>query len=618
MVIQLEVDADVAGPAQLELRKDIEEVFRRHQLGSQGVHTSGVLISQGWMLGEGITSMLILFPIGVLVTSILIYGVFGRIPLVLLTMFISVIAAVWAVGATSAVFGEISIFVAAMPLLVLVIATADTVHLASAYMAEVEAGEAPNDALLKVIRDVGGACVLTSVTTGVGFLSLMVVPAATVRHAALAAAVGVAAALLLALTLAPIVLSWYPIRPRQARRSTNLINGAVDALVAACRRLTTARPGIVLASLVLLMAGSIWAALSIETDADFSRRFIKKTHPHRQAIDFFSRNLAGANAVEVYLQTDPERLLEPETLQAIHRFQQRLDKLERVQWSTSLVSMLQLIGDVVMLETPDRLPPSRRVAERMLGMMENTGASASAVVLPEDGLTRVLVRVKPTRIFQVLDVTHEIEAAAAETLPPHIRAEASGMYPIIGRAAIAIIENQLFGFLICFFCVMTIVSFGVRSLKLGLLAVGPNLFPLILLAGGLALLVPLVDTDVLGIAIVSFGLAVDDTIHFLHRYDIELSRTGDVRRAVTNTYNYTGQAIVRTTLILGIGLLPFLLSNYLSIWMMGSYLVFVLAAAVFGDLLLLPALILCFSRHKDSSGELRVVPAGLDEEVPAA
>ena len=101
-----------------------------------------------------------------------------------------------------------------------------------------------------------------------------------------------------------------------------------------------------------------------------------------------------------------------------------------------------------------------------------------------------------------------------------------------------------------------------------------------------------VDTDALGIAVVSFGLAVDGTIHFLHRYDIELAREKDVRAAINNTYQYTGQAIVRTTLILGIGVLPFAFSGYLSIQMLGTYLVMVLGCAVLGDLLLLPALVL--------------------------
>jgi hypothetical protein len=98
------------------------------------------------------------------------------------------------------------------------------------------------------------------------------------------------------------------------------------------------------------------------------------------------------------------------------------------------------------------------------------------------------------------------------------------------------------------------------------------------------------------VAIISLGLAVDDTIHFLHRYDIERRRSANVRDALERTFNYTGSAIIRTTVILGCGLLPFAFSSYLSIRFMGTYLVFVLGCAVLADLLLLPALVLLFDR----------------------
>ena len=309
MVIQLAPDTQVEGielrqlmpkflrgseaeAKPVSLRERIEHVMRQHGLGDSGVHTAGVLISQEWMVGEAIRSMLVLFPLGALVVSILIQRVFGRLSLVLLTMFISSIAVIWAVGATAAIFGEITLMVAATPLLVLVIATADTVHLASAYMTEVESGVEAEEALRRTIRDVGGACVWTSVTTGLGFLSLMVVPAATIRHAALASSVGVAGALLLALTLVPILLSWMPIRARAERKQTGVINWLGDRLVNACHAATMRRPRtIVLIHLAVLLVCAA-ASLRIEADADFPKRF-PLNHPHRVAVEFFGARADG-------------------------------------------------------------------------------------------------------------------------------------------------------------------------------------------------------------------------------------------------------------------------------------------------------------------------------------
>lgn len=622
MVVQLEPDTEVKGielrqllpsflrgkdnSAPVSLRERIEAVLRKHGLGSTGVHTAGVLISQEWMVGEAIRSMLVLFPLGALVVSLLIQRVFGRMSLVALTMFISAIAVVWAVGATAAIFGEITLMVAATPLLVLVIATADTVHLASAYMTEVESGAERDEALRRTIRDVGGACLLTSVTTGVGFMSLMVVPAATIRHAALAASVGVAGALMLALTLVPIMLSWMPIRTRSERSNHGLLNRLADQLVHGCKVIATGRPRTVVLVHVVILTACGFAATRIEADADFPKRF-PKGHPHRIAVEFFGAELLGANAVEVYVNfDDPATLTTVDGMAAMRRLEKQIGQVADVESIVSLPGMLRTTAELVRLPMNDGVPATDVQCSGLMEMAAQAGAASEGLLLPDHSVTRMLVRVAPTRLFKMLDIADAIERKG-NTLPAGMSLEVSGMYPIVGRAATAVIDNQIKGFFLCFVSVMTIVALGLRSLKLSILSIAPNMLPLLLLAGVMGAFASVVDTDALGIAVVSFGLAVDDTIHFLHRYDIELSRDGDVRNAINNTYEYTGQAIVRTTLILGIGLLPFAFSGYLSIQMMGTYLVMVLGCAVLGDLLLLPALVLWIESWRRPQTEARRV-----------
>jgi predicted RND superfamily exporter protein len=174
----------------------------------------------------------------------------------------------------------------------------------------------------------------------------------------------------------------------------------------------------------------------------------------------------------------------------------------------------------------------------------------------------------------------------------------SGYYSVVGNAVRETIRSQVRGFGVCLICVMAVVSIGVRSIRLSLLAVLPNVFPLVLLGGILALRFDVVDSDLFIVAFVSFGLAVDDTIHFLHRYDIEAANAPDRAQALSQTFQYTGSAIVRTTVVLGCGLMPFALSGYFSIWILGTYLVFALFCAVLGDLLLLPALLMLFAKNE--------------------
>ncbi len=303
--------------------------------------------------------------------------------------------------------------------------------------------------------------------------------------------------------------------------------------------------------------------------------------------------------MEVFLRAPPEQTLEPALLKSVAALQDRLQDLPDIDSVTSVVSLFRLARKSLGYAAPEAMPQDAVQAEGLLRLIDRSvNAGGVRAAAPAEGLLRLAVRVKPTRIFELLRLTRQIEEIAQRTLPSGVSVEVTGAYPIIARAADNIIDNQRQGFVLCFLSVMVMVGWGLRSIRLSLLAIPPNLAPLVCLGGLLGWTTDIVDSDVLGVAIISFGLAVDDTIHFLHRYELEFQRVGERKAALSAAYRYTGRAILQTTMILGLGLSPFLLSGFLSLWMLGSYLVFVLAAAVLGDLLMLPALILLFDRRR--------------------
>ena len=131
---------------------------------------------------------------------------------------------------------------------------------------------------------------------------------------------------------------------------------------------------------------------------------------------------------------------------------------------------------------------------------------------------------------------------------------------------------------------------GLRSLRVGLWSMVPNLLPLVALGGFAALVWDPVDSDTLIIAMMAIGIGVDDTVHFLVRYRLEASRTPDREQAISRTFAFAGRAIVTTTVILGLGFAPLALSDYTPMRLMGLLLPAVLVVALVADLLLVPAL----------------------------
>lgn len=601
MLVWLTESSNLLNQPQSGIRQKIEQVLHEHGLGREGTYCVGTSIIQDWMYDEVIQAIVWILPIVTLVVSLLVYGIYRRLSYVLLTLLIAGTAIVWTLGLIAMVFGEITLLVAATPGLILILSTADTIHLVSAYAAELRRGLNRHDAVAKAVQDVGGACLLTSLTTFIGFLSLAVVPAVAVRHLAIACAVGVASALLLALTLVPMALMILK-PPIAARKRPSRVNGALDWVVGVCRHCSLTWPRTVIGIHLLIFVAAVIAATRTHLDADLPARFVPG-HPIRESIDFFHEEIAATTCIELVLQTDPDETLSLRTLKGLAQLEQRLGALPEIQSVSSITTAFRLV-DSLLGSDPDReVPKTQAEASATVAFLRSIEPEmVDGFVSPHAGLLRVSVQVTSTRIMQVAGLAERIERLARQSLPDNVAVSSSGFYVVVGKAAREILVSQIQGFTLCFACVMIVITLGVRSLHLGLIAMAPNILPLALLGGILALTSKTIDTDILGVAIISFGLAVDDTIHFLHRYDIERRGSASIRDAIEGTFNYTGSAIIRTTAILGCGLLPFAFSSYLSIRFLGTYLVFVLACAVLADLLLLPASVLLFD--KESRGDL--------------
>jgi predicted RND superfamily exporter protein len=258
----------------------------------------------------------------------------------------------------------------------------------------------------------------------------------------------------------------------------------------------------------------------------------------------------------------------------------------------SIEMLFRLSDQILRFRTPDGLPKNLVMSEACVGVYRDLDEERLASMLTTDGQqTRVAIQLNVTGFLAITDVAEQIDQLAQESFPDSLEVETSGSYPIIGHVVRKMVRSQMIGLATCFLSISVIMAFGLRSIKNAIIAQFPNMLPAALILAFLALTLSIVDIDMLGLPTVALGLAVDDTIHFLHRYQIEFAKSNDRRQALEQTFNFTGQAILQTTMILCFGLLPFALGSFLTIWMLGTYLVITLLLAVLADLLLLPALI---------------------------
>jgi predicted RND superfamily exporter protein len=257
----------------------------------------------------------------------------------------------------------------------------------------------------------------------------------------------------------------------------------------------------------------------------------------------------------------------------------------------SVTSVFRTIDSTLGYRTDNGLPPTQAAAEASIAWARQVQPAAIRSLVAEDNRRlRVRVAVRGAGFREIARLAGRAERLGRQ-LMPEVHVEAGGVYPLVGRAIGRIVDSQLHGLAFCLLSLAAVMSLGLWSARAGLLAQIPNLIPVVLMMGLVAWTRRHIDSDMLALPMIALGLAVDDTIHFLHRFRHERACGAAVPAALTGAFQSAGRAIVISTIVLGGGLLPLAWSPVLSLSMLGTYLVAGLAGAVVADLLCLPALL---------------------------
>jgi hypothetical protein len=158
--------------------------------------------------------------------------------------------------------------------------------------------------------------------------------------------------------------------------------------------------------------------------------------------------------------------------------------------------------------------------------------------------------------------------------------------------------NMLAGLAIAFLLIALLIGIIFKSIRMALLSIIPNVIPLAIIGGLMGFMGTAINMSTSIIFTIAFGIAVDDTIHFLSKFKIESARGTSLIYSLKRTYISTGKAIVLTTLILCGGFISLVFSDFKSTFLIGTYVGLILFVAVITDLLLLPVLVLNLKRKK--------------------
>ncbi len=527
-------------------------------------------------------------PLAALVVVAVALVCFRSLAGVLVPVGTTLLALVWTLGIASALGHSLNLVTAVAPSIVLVVGFAYAVHVVCEYEDVLREDRSSGSPVSVALRQIALPVALTGATTAVGFLSLATSPLSAVRQFGLLCTLGVAATLVASLSFAPAVLAQLP---RRRARPPSAASRRFDALAERVARFDTTRRIPILVAAALVAALAAWGSGHIRVSSDFLRDF-PPTSEVRRNVEAVNRNLEGGNTFYVVLEArERDAFKEPENLRSIRELQRWLEARAEIGGTTSHVDYLMLIhrgfndNDPAFLTIPD----SRRLVTQLLFF----GANEEIERFVDAAYQTAAIAVRST-VFdsgELADLVERVEARL-DDLPAHIEGHVTGNGVLVARSIDDIARGQATSLSLAFGVIFVILALLFTSLRVGFIALIPNALPVLVYFGVLGWTGVTLNSTTGLVACIVLGIAVDDTIHFLARFNAEARRRADEAKGVVAALRRVGRPVTYTSAALCLGFLVLTTSELRNQVEFGALAAFTLAFAWLVDVVFTPALAL--------------------------
>ncbi|MCF6291405.1 MAG: efflux RND transporter permease subunit [Desulfobacterales bacterium] len=490
-----------------------------------------------------------------------------------------------------------------LPSFLLAVGIGDSIHLLAIFYRDYNRHGNREQAISYAMGHAGLALLMTSLTTAGGLLSFVSAGIAPIANLGIFAALGVILALVYTLVLLPALLAVLPIR-RQADVDPRKLPG-LDRFLLGCGDLANSHPWPVILVSGLLLVFSFASALQLK----FSHSSITYLPVHsevRQACHLIDKRMGGSINLEILVDTGREDgLLEPEIMTDLDRAATYAEGLEmagiKLGRALSVAGRVKDINQTLHGDRPEyyRIPGSRELIAQELLLFENGGTDdLEKQVDSRYRLARVSIRGPWVDAIGYVRVLKHLHEKFSSTFGQRATITVTGITNLMCRTFSAIIHSMATSYLIAGVVITLLMIVMLGSLPLGLMSMVPNLLPIVMALGGMYWLKIPLDVSSIMIGSIAIGLAVDDTVHFMHHFRRYHGRSNDVRQAIHDTLTTAGRAMLFTSMILCAGFFVLMLSDQRNLQDFGLVAGSTIIFALFADLLLTPALMTLIYRGK--------------------
>lgn len=590
LVLSLETEDKLDYGQSIELLTELRTSLKNH--GFENYHLLGRAFFYEALIEMQKQELIKTTIVTTLLVLLILFLVYRRAVVVAIAMSSIIIALLLFMGLLSLLGKELNTLASFYPILILIVGTSDVVHIMDDYLAKLRSGFENETAMLNTLKEVGVSTLLTSVTTAIGFASLLTSKSSVVSGFGISSAIGVLIAFitivgftctLLLLIKKEKVLPKKDISHRWTR-GLDKINGFTQRF-----------PKRILAVSAVFTIICLWGTTKVNTNYQI-RESLPTGSPIAEDFDFFQNNYGGFRPLEVAVTAQNQhKITDFAVAREIEKVVQKLKSLAPVRNVQSANAFYKGLHKANNLNKAEYfiLPEKEETFEDYKKEVKKLARKPFGKFVSDDEtksrITAKVLDVGLDTLNTVYKRFYDYTTTQVDTSMVKFRLTGTGI--LLDKNAYYVKDSLIQGLLLGLVLVALIMALLFRNLKLLLVSLLPNLLPLLFAAALLGFLgIPLEATISVVFAIV-FGIAVDDTIHFLGRYKICRSKGLTKEEALRVTFTETGRALIITTLILFFGFLVLLISVHTPSITIGLLISVTLLTALVLDLLLLPVLI---------------------------
>jgi predicted RND superfamily exporter protein len=557
------------------------------------------------------------------ITSLIFFFFFRSFRTTLISMCIVIVGVMWSFGFLGLLRYEITVLTALVPTLMIVIGIPNCIFLTNKYHQECRIHGNQAKALVRVITKVGTPTLITNLTTSFGFATFIVTNNELLKEFGVVTSINIIALFFLCLFVIPVAYS-YMSTPKERHLDHLERSYAVSFLNWVQKTIINKRRLVYVVVVLLLTMGTI-GIFKMRISGSLIEDMPKKAAFYDDIV-FFEKEFDGVMPIEILIDTKKKKgVMKLATLKRMDELQQTIDSIPELSKPISIVNLVKYSKQAYYNNNPEyyELPSSQEQAF-ILSFAKN-----SAKTNPENMMksyvdttgqySRITTFIKDEGINNLDVIESKLQTKIDELFPKEkYTVSITGKAVVFQKGTKYLLDNLLQSLLLSVFITALLIAFMFRSIKMILVALLPNLLPLLMTAGIMGYFnIPLKPSTILVFGI-AFGLSVDDTIRFLAEYRQALTRNNwKIKKSVFATINESGLSMFYTSVVLFSGFSVFMLSSFGGTIALGGLVSITLLFGMLSNLVLLPSLVLTLNKKLANQQEFGEPTINIlsDEEV---